>query len=304
MHITCQDWEACYPPRYRDILLNEVMPFWMRHALGAADGAINNCLDDEGRLQSTDRFLWSQGRALWTFSMLYQLIEQRQEWVDAAHGIYRYLSTHVHLLAVPEREESLGLAIGRAHMKYARHANRCRRWWGHLWANRFYSTPLDEGHCWAALKYIETNPLRNGMIAAPWEYRWSSARAHVLGDPHPLLTPCPLGLAHRPRPAMGRLAAGARGGGTGGTIARQHLHRLAHRQPRVPRPPRIPPRPPPPSPAGRTKAEGVRKCITGPRISRIWRHYAPGAQCLPFVSWISPQLENGNCWTIDHTCGF
>lgn len=65
---------------------------------------------------------------------------------------YCLMTTHIHLVAVPEREDSLGLAIGRAHMKYARHANRRQRWWGHLWANRFYSTPLDEGHCWTALK--------------------------------------------------------------------------------------------------------------------------------------------------------
>jgi len=105
---------------------------------------------------------------------------------------YCLMSNHVHLLGVPEHEESLGLAIGRAHMKYARHANRRQQWWGHLWANRFYSTPLDEGHCWTALKYIECNPLRAHLVQLPWEYPWSSARAHVLGNPHPVLKPCTL----------------------------------------------------------------------------------------------------------------
>ncbi len=111
---------------------------------------------------------------------------------------YCLMSNHVHLVAVPAREDSLGLAIGRAHMKYARHANRRQRWWGHLWANRFYSTPLDEGHCWTALKYIERNSVRAGLVELPWEYPWSSARAHVLGDPHPVLKPCPLDSAIPP----------------------------------------------------------------------------------------------------------
>lgn len=122
---------------------------------------------------------------------------------DVAVWGYCLMSTHVHLVAVPTHEAGLGLAIGRAHMKYARHANKRQRWWGHLWANRFYSTPMDDGHCWAALKYLECNPVRAGIVDVPWHYPWSSARAHVLGEPHPVLTPCPLDSCIAPGPAWG-----------------------------------------------------------------------------------------------------
>jgi hypothetical protein len=74
------------------------------------------------------------------------------------------MPNHVHLVGVPEREASLGLAVGRAHMTYARHANRRQQWWGHLWANRFYSSPLDDEHCWAAIRYVERNPVRAGLV--------------------------------------------------------------------------------------------------------------------------------------------
>lgn len=141
-------------------------------------------------------------------------VEDRAEYLNILHdycrryGVeiwgYCLMSNHIHLVAVPSCVESLGLAIGRAHMKYARHANRRQRWWGHLWANRFYSTPLDEAHCWTALKYLECNPVRAGMVALPWEYEWSSARAHLIAcDPHPLLTPCPLYSTFAPGPAWG-----------------------------------------------------------------------------------------------------
>jgi len=83
-----------YVELYRKTLLEDVIPFWMKYSLGAADGAINNCLDDEGTLVSTDRFLWSQGRALWMFSALYNRIEKKQEWLDVATRIFRYLCTH------------------------------------------------------------------------------------------------------------------------------------------------------------------------------------------------------------------
>ena len=139
--------------------------------------------------------------------------EDRGEYLDILHDYcrryevaiwgYCLMTNHVHLVGVPARAESLGLAIGRAHMTYARHANRRQRWWGHLWANRFYSTPLDDAHCWAALKYLENNAVRAGLVALPWDYAWSSARAHVLGDPHPVLTPCPLPSVVAPGPAWG-----------------------------------------------------------------------------------------------------
>lgn len=78
---------------YRRTLLEDVVPFWTTHALDPS-GAINNCIDDAGVVLSRDRYLWSQGRALWTFSALYNRIEQREEWLDVARGIAGYLYEH------------------------------------------------------------------------------------------------------------------------------------------------------------------------------------------------------------------
>lgn len=66
------------------------MPFWMRHAVDPS-GPINNCIDDTGKVLSRDRFVWSQGRALWTFSALWNRVEQRREWLEVAHGLNRWL---------------------------------------------------------------------------------------------------------------------------------------------------------------------------------------------------------------------
>lgn len=76
---------------YKKTLYEDVIPFWLKYAIDES-GAINNCLDDSGNLISKNRYLWSQGRALWTFSALYNRIEPRKEWLDVAHGLFRYLS--------------------------------------------------------------------------------------------------------------------------------------------------------------------------------------------------------------------
>ena len=40
---------------------------------------------------------------------------------------------------------------------------------------------LGPAHLWAALAYVERNPVRAGIVEAATQYRWSSARAHVFG---------------------------------------------------------------------------------------------------------------------------
>lgn len=79
---------------YRSTLLDDVAPFWMRHGFDQEYGGIGNILDEAGNTIGHDKYLWSQGRALWTFSALYRRIEQRPEWLRFADHIFRYLSTH------------------------------------------------------------------------------------------------------------------------------------------------------------------------------------------------------------------
>ncbi|MBI5282555.1 MAG: transposase [Candidatus Solibacter usitatus] len=94
---------------------------------------------------------------------------------------YCLMPNHIHLVVVPEDEDSLAVALRRVHGRYAQYLNARRVRTGHLWQNRFYSCALDEGHLWAAVGYVERNPVRAGLVESPGEYRWSSAAAHLTG---------------------------------------------------------------------------------------------------------------------------
>ena len=131
--------------------------------------------------------------------------EVYQSWLGEyadAYGLevwaYCLMTNHVHLLAVARERDSLAMAIGRTHMRFARWVNRRQGWRGHLWGNRFFSTPLDEPHLWQAVRYVELNPVRAGIVRRAEEYPWSSARAHCLGSADPLLS--------ESRPFLGRVA--------------------------------------------------------------------------------------------------
>ena len=99
------------------------------------------------------------------------------------------MTNHVHLLVVPGNKDSLRRGVGLAHQRYAAVVNAQHGWSGHLWANRFFSTPLDAAQLWHAVKYVELNPVRAGLVARAEQYEWSSARAHAgLVSSDPLLT--------------------------------------------------------------------------------------------------------------------
>lgn len=83
-----------YAALYRDELLNNVLPFWLTHSLDREHGGYFTCLLRDGQVFDTDKFIWLQARQVWTFSMLYNRLEKRQEWLDAAlHGA-RFLEKH------------------------------------------------------------------------------------------------------------------------------------------------------------------------------------------------------------------
>lgn len=76
-----------YAEQYRAVLLADVIPFWERHSLDREYGGYFTCLERDGSVFDTDKFIWLQARQVWTFAMLYNRLEKRQEWLDIAlHG--------------------------------------------------------------------------------------------------------------------------------------------------------------------------------------------------------------------------
>jgi N-acylglucosamine 2-epimerase len=76
-----------YSNQYRDELLNSIIPFWLNNSKDNLCGGYFTCLDRKGKVYDSDKFMWLQGREVWLFSMIYNRIEKKQEWLDMAkHG--------------------------------------------------------------------------------------------------------------------------------------------------------------------------------------------------------------------------
>ena len=80
-----------YAELYRKELLENCLPFWMEHSIDKVNGGFFSCLNRDGSVYDTDKFVWLQGREVWTFAMLYNKMARRPEWLDVALSGARFL---------------------------------------------------------------------------------------------------------------------------------------------------------------------------------------------------------------------
>ncbi|MFM8873261.1 MAG: transposase [Phycisphaerales bacterium] len=95
------------------------------------------------------------------------------------------MDNHFHLIATPGDEESLGFMMARATADFSRWINLSASEVGPNWQGAFFAAAMDERHAITALRYIERNPVEAGLVAHPWQYRWSSAAFHSGIGPRP-----------------------------------------------------------------------------------------------------------------------
>jgi putative transposase len=97
---------------------------------------------------------------------------------DVSIRTYTLMTNHIHLIAVPKNEDSLSRALHLAHTDYTMYFNAKYRFTGHAFERRPEMCAMDETYMWKAIRYVERNPLRAGMVIRAEDYLWSSAAAH------------------------------------------------------------------------------------------------------------------------------
>ncbi len=80
--------------RYQRNLFGSVIPFWEKHSLDAVHGGQFTCLTRDGRLFDDRKYVWMNGRGVWTFSRLYNTVEKRETWLANATQILNFLLRH------------------------------------------------------------------------------------------------------------------------------------------------------------------------------------------------------------------
>jgi putative transposase len=117
------------------------------------------------------------------------LLEEHSKKHDVFIWTYTLMTNHIHTIVVPHALKAMADVFRNAHSIYGHWFNKKYGLNGHLWQGRFYSCVLSEGHLWRAVRYVERNPVRAGIVSRAEDYRWSSAKAHVYGQRDDLLDP-------------------------------------------------------------------------------------------------------------------
>lgn len=82
--------------QYKSELLDKVLPFWLNNSQDREFGGYFSCLDRDGSVYDTDKFIWLQCREVWMFAKLYNTVEPRKEWLDCAVQGAEFLKKYGH----------------------------------------------------------------------------------------------------------------------------------------------------------------------------------------------------------------
>jgi putative transposase len=117
------------------------------------------------------------------------LVEACARYTCQVHA-YALMTNHVHLLISPGSEEALPRAMQSVGRRYAQFVNWRRERTGSLWEGRYRACAVDsDAYFLVCSRYIELNPLRAAMVAAPVDYEWSSFKANACGRADPVVRP-------------------------------------------------------------------------------------------------------------------
>lgn len=80
--------------RYRTDLVDNILPFWMKHGLDRVHGGVYTCLDRDGTLMDTTKSVWFQGRFGFTAAFAYNNVERNPEWLAASKLCIDFIEAH------------------------------------------------------------------------------------------------------------------------------------------------------------------------------------------------------------------
>lgn len=124
------------------------------------------------------------------YRFYHEALEDASRCYTCAVHAYVFMTNHVHLLLTPSTEDGPSRVLQSLGRRYVRYINTVYRRTGTLWEGRFKSAIVDsEQYLLTCSRYIELNPVRAGMVAAPQDYPWSSYRHNARGQRDSLIRP-------------------------------------------------------------------------------------------------------------------
>ena len=71
--------------------LDRCVNFWLKNGMDPEFGGVYTCLDRTGKIYSTDKSVWMQGRCGWIFAHLCTVYGTKPEWLDASRSCLDFM---------------------------------------------------------------------------------------------------------------------------------------------------------------------------------------------------------------------
>ena len=100
---------------------------------------------------------------------------------------YCLMDNHTHLIAVPSTTFSFKKLFCPLHSSLSRRLSKLHGETGRNLQGRYYSSPMDDSYTINALRYVNMNPVRAGIVKRAEDYHWSSAAGHLNRRKDPII---------------------------------------------------------------------------------------------------------------------
>ena len=92
MNVT--EYLTCWAASYKNDLINNIMPFWMKYGLDQVNGGVYTCVNRDDSLMDTTKSVWFQGRFGFIAAFAYNHMDKNSEWLSASKSCIDFIERH------------------------------------------------------------------------------------------------------------------------------------------------------------------------------------------------------------------
>jgi len=108
---------------------------------------------------------------------------------------YCLMPNHFHMVLMPDRGDQLSKMMQWMMTSHVRRYHRHYGTSGHIWQGRYKSFLIQkDNHLLMVLRYVESNPLRAGLVNSAKDWLWSSYLESTSKKPHSVIDEVPIEL--------------------------------------------------------------------------------------------------------------
>jgi len=94
MKMDIKEYLGYWAEKYKNDLLTDIFPFWIKYGVDRVNGGYYTCVDRDGTLYDPTKSVWFQGRFAFVLAYAYNHIERNEEWLALSKSGIDFIEEH------------------------------------------------------------------------------------------------------------------------------------------------------------------------------------------------------------------